>query len=173
LLRSVQSGSQFLQQSQQAIAQGIQQRHVTDEPTQFQRHLERLTGRWLPIYGMNFFTDALVMRSDGLRAVGPEFANPGDYELGVGDEVQLNLWGQVEASLSLLIDTQGHITLPKIGPFRKSRQFKKYSGLCGWSCQTAGCLSNLWSGNRDRCHPDGWRPLADRVHEKRSTNESG
>lgn len=116
LLRSVQSGSQFLQQSQQAIAQGIQQRHVTDEPTQFQRHLERLTGRWLPIYGMNFFTDALVMRSDGLRAVGPEFANPGDYELGVGDEVQLNLWGQVEASLSLLIDTQGHITLPKIGP---------------------------------------------------------
>jgi len=65
---------------------------------------------------MNFFTDALVMRSDGLRAVGPEFANPGDYELGVGDEVQLNLWGQVEASLSLLIDTQGHITLPKIGP---------------------------------------------------------
>ena len=98
------------------LQRGLAQRSAWDEPTQFQRHVERLTGRWLPIYGLSFFNDAILMRSDGLRTQGPEFANPSDYVLGVGDEIQLNVWGQVESALTLLIDTQGQVTLPKVGP---------------------------------------------------------
>lgn len=98
------------------LQRGLQQRALTDEPTQFQRHIERLTGRWLPIFGLNFFSDALLMRTDGLRVLGGDVANPTDYSLGVGDEVIVNLWGQVESSLSLLVDPQGQITLPRVGP---------------------------------------------------------
>ena len=98
------------------LQRGMSQRSTWDEPTQFQRFVERQTGRWLPIYGLQFFSDALFLRSDGLRSQGPEFANPADYVLGPGDEIQLTISGQLESSLSLLIDSQGQITLPRIGP---------------------------------------------------------
>jgi len=98
------------------LQRGLSQRATVDEPTQFQRHVERLTGRWLPIFGLNFFNEALLMRTDGLRAPALEFANPSDYVLGVGDEVIVNIWGQTESAFSLLVDPQGQITLPRVGP---------------------------------------------------------
>ncbi len=48
------------------------------------------------------------------RQEGPSLV-PDDYVLGPGDEVQLNLWGSVEANLRLRVDRAGRISIPRIG----------------------------------------------------------
>ena len=42
---------------------------------------------------------------------------PGDYVLGAGDEVQLRVWGSIDADLRLVIDRNGQVSVPKAGTF--------------------------------------------------------
>ena len=39
-----------------------------------------------------------------------------DYVLGIGDEVQVVIWGAVEADLRLVVDRSGRINVPRVGP---------------------------------------------------------
>ncbi len=48
--------------------------------------------------------------SEGPRAVGE------DYVIGIGDEVQLTLWGSIDADLRLVVDRVGRINVPRVGP---------------------------------------------------------
>ncbi|MFG6456909.1 SLBB domain-containing protein [Roseateles sp. BYS96W] len=41
---------------------------------------------------------------------------PPDYVVGLGDEIQLTLWGSVDADLRLTVDRSGRITIPRVGP---------------------------------------------------------
>ena len=41
---------------------------------------------------------------------------PPDYVIQAGDEVQVNIWGTVDADLMLMVDRAGRITLPRVGP---------------------------------------------------------
>ncbi len=41
---------------------------------------------------------------------------PADYLIGLGDEVQVTLWGSVDADLRLTVDRGGRITIPRVGP---------------------------------------------------------
>lgn len=41
---------------------------------------------------------------------------PLDYVIGIGDEVQLTLWGSVDADLRLTVDNAGRIVVPRVGP---------------------------------------------------------
>ena len=41
---------------------------------------------------------------------------PGDYTIGPGDEVKILLWGRVNANYSLVVDRNGNITIPQVGP---------------------------------------------------------
>lgn len=41
---------------------------------------------------------------------------PPDYLVGVGDEVQLVIWGSVDADLRLTVDRAGRIVIPRVGP---------------------------------------------------------
>ncbi len=43
--------------------------------------------------------------------------NP-DYRIAIGDRLQVQLWGGVEFDQSLLVDHQGNIFLPKVGPVK-------------------------------------------------------
>lgn len=43
--------------------------------------------------------------------------NP-DYRVAIGDKLQVQLWGGVEFDQSLLVDHQGNIFLPKVGPVK-------------------------------------------------------
>jgi protein involved in polysaccharide export with SLBB domain len=43
--------------------------------------------------------------------------NP-DYRIAIGDKLQVQLWGGVEFDQSLLVDHQGNIFLPKVGPVK-------------------------------------------------------
>ncbi len=48
-------------------------------------------------------------------ADGPREA-PADYLIGIGDELQITLWGSVEADLRLTVDRAGRVTIPRVGP---------------------------------------------------------
>jgi protein involved in polysaccharide export with SLBB domain len=53
--------------------------------------------------------------SGGHVGDGPREA-PTDYLIGIGDEVQVTLWGSVDADLRLTVDRSGRITIPRVGP---------------------------------------------------------
>lgn len=63
-----------------------------------------------PIFGHDFF-----QLDEGLF-VPPTFGPvPADYQLGVGDEVVVDVWGGVEFRLSRLVDRDGAVILPQVG----------------------------------------------------------
>ncbi|MDC6166180.1 SLBB domain-containing protein [Paucibacter sp. XJ19-41] len=41
---------------------------------------------------------------------------PPDYRIGVGDELQISIWGAVDADLRLTVDRGGRIVIPRVGP---------------------------------------------------------
>lgn len=61
--------------------------------------------------GVELMTEDLgTLGSDGPKQV------PSDYVLGIGDEVQLTIWGSVDADLRLTVDNAGRIIVPRVGP---------------------------------------------------------
>ncbi|MDY0744253.1 SLBB domain-containing protein [Paucibacter sp. R3-3] len=60
--------------------------------------------------GADLMLDGRDGMADGPRAVGE------DYVLGIGDEVQITLWGSVDADLRLVVDRLGRINVPRVGP---------------------------------------------------------
>ncbi|PYX45593.1 MAG: sugar transporter, partial [Acidobacteria bacterium] len=40
---------------------------------------------------------------------------PDDYIIGPGDQLQIRLWGQLEANLSITVDRSGQIFIPRVG----------------------------------------------------------
>ncbi len=78
------------------------------ETTEYQRFLQATTGRSLPLYGYELFTASSF----------PSLKNapvPADYILGPGDELDLRLWGAVDADLKLNVDRNGQINIPRVG----------------------------------------------------------
>ncbi len=66
------------------------------------------TGDGLPIFGSQLFQgDFKNLSFNGF--------NP-DYQVGVGDVIQVMFWGALENNLELTVDAQGNIFLPKVGP---------------------------------------------------------
>ncbi len=64
----------------------------------------------VPIFGHDFFS-----LDEGLF-VPPTFGPvPSDYQMGVGDEVVVDVWGGVEFRLSRLVDRDGSVILPQVG----------------------------------------------------------
>ena len=65
----------------------------------------------LEIFGHNLFSDAP-------EAFAPIKSMPvsNDYIIGPGDEIRVYMWGRLDESHSLEVDTEGVINLPKIGP---------------------------------------------------------
>lgn len=46
---------------------------------------------------------------------GPQSATA-DYLIGIGDEVQVTIWGSADADMRLTVDRSGRITIPRVGP---------------------------------------------------------
>ncbi|MEO6923519.1 MAG: SLBB domain-containing protein [Acidobacteriaceae bacterium] len=80
-------------------------------PSEFQLLVESTTGKLLPIFGANLF-----------RGVPSTFApvdnipvTP-DYTIGPGDELRIQIYGQVNDNITETVDRSGQISLPTIGP---------------------------------------------------------
>jgi protein involved in polysaccharide export with SLBB domain len=82
----------------------------SEPPTEFQRFVEATTGRRLPIYGANLF----VQRPTSFGPISQAPA-PQNMAVGVGDEIRIRIWGQVNFSANLRVSREGEIYLPKVG----------------------------------------------------------
>jgi len=80
------------------------------QKTEFQNFAEESTGQRLPLHGYNLFDGGLFTPTQNVPV-------PGDYVLGAGDEVQLRVWGSIDADLRLVIDRNGQVSIPKAGTF--------------------------------------------------------
>ena len=78
---------------------------------EFQEFVAQSAGTMLPMYGYNLFRTA----PDTFEPVTHIPVTP-DYTIGPGDELLIRLWGQIELSQNAVVDRNGMIDLPKVGP---------------------------------------------------------
>ena len=80
-----------------------------ESPSQFQIYIKQSTGKNLPIYGQSLFARPQAYQVD---AAAP---TPGDYVLGPGDEVNVQVWGGVNYDGALTVDRNGQVNIPRVG----------------------------------------------------------
>jgi protein involved in polysaccharide export with SLBB domain len=97
-----------LQNQQQSQNQGI--RLPLDSPTEFQLLVANSIGKMLPIYGVNLFRNLpSTFAPVNLVPVTP------DYVVGPGDQLIIQMWGQVTLNGRFLVDRSGSIFVPQVG----------------------------------------------------------
>jgi protein involved in polysaccharide export with SLBB domain len=97
-----------LQNQQQNQSQLI--RLPLDSPTEFQLLVANSIGKMLPIYGVNLFRNLpSTFAPVNLVPVTP------DYVVGPGDELIIQMWGQVTLNGRFLVDRSGSIFVPQVG----------------------------------------------------------
>jgi protein involved in polysaccharide export with SLBB domain len=82
----------------------------TRPETEFEQMVADSVGRALPLFGQSLFLQAPSTFSpvDWMQV-------PSDYIIGAGDELQIKIWGQVQASLRVVVDRSGQIYIPQVG----------------------------------------------------------
>jgi polysaccharide export outer membrane protein len=82
-----------------------------EPPTEFQRMVTATTGRQLQIFGASLFVGDVPSTFAPVNdiPVAP------DYVIGPGDELRLQVWGQVNQQGSFLVDRTGTISVPQLG----------------------------------------------------------
>lgn len=80
-------------------------------PNDFQKFVLQNSGHALPLFGADFF-------GQGRGAFQPPSnpSAPADYALGPGDEVLVRGWGSLDVEARAVIDRNGQIYLPRVGP---------------------------------------------------------
>jgi protein involved in polysaccharide export with SLBB domain len=79
-------------------------------PGEFERHVQRLTNS----FDVRRVGAELVLDSEN-DALDLSPTVPADYVIAPGDEVQVSIWGAVDADLRVTVDRSGRIALPRIG----------------------------------------------------------
>ncbi len=81
-----------------------------DSPTEFQLAIANSTGKMLPIYGVNLFRKPpSTFAPLNMAPVTP------DYVVGPGDELLIQVWGQVTLNSRYRVDRSGSIYIPQVG----------------------------------------------------------
>jgi protein involved in polysaccharide export with SLBB domain len=78
--------------------------------TEFEQMVADSAGRVLPLFGQSLFLHPPSTFSP-INWMGI----PSDYIIGPGDELQIEIWGQVQANLRVTVDRSGEIYIPQIG----------------------------------------------------------
>ena len=79
--------------------------------SEFEKYVAERAGRPLERFGSSL----LLNGAEGF-AVSPTATVPPDYTLNPGDELLIGVTGAVEADLQLVVDSEGRIFIPRIGP---------------------------------------------------------
>jgi protein involved in polysaccharide export with SLBB domain len=88
----------------------LQPKLPLDPPTEFQQLIANSIGKMLPIYGVNLFLNPPSTFAP-LNAVP---VTP-DYVVGPGDELLIQVWGQVTLNGRFTVDRAGSIYIPQVG----------------------------------------------------------
>ena len=83
---------------------------VVRAETEFEQMVADSVGRPLPLFGQSLFDQPL-----STFAPMEQMQVPSDYVIGPGDELQIKIWGQLEASLRTVVDRSGQIYIPQVG----------------------------------------------------------
>ncbi|MBB5342216.1 SLBB domain-containing protein [Tunturibacter empetritectus] len=90
--------------------QNLQTPLPLDSPTEFQLLVANSIGKMLPIYGVNLFRNLpSTFAPVNLVPVTP------DYVVGPGDELLIQMWGQVTLNGRFRVDRSGSIFVPQVG----------------------------------------------------------
>ena len=79
-------------------------------PTEFQQMVAASTGRMLPIFGASMFSEV----PSTFAPVDNIPVTP-DYVIGPGDELRLQIWGQINEHGNFTVDRTGSIAIPQVG----------------------------------------------------------
>ena len=117
---SVQSGSIRLRQPP-AVASVDERPSPTAEIAylagEFERFVQRQAGTTVEV---RRFGAELISGGFDNRGAETSPLVPTDYVIAPGDEILLTIWGSVDADLRLVVDRGGRISIPRVGPDRKS-----------------------------------------------------
>jgi protein involved in polysaccharide export with SLBB domain len=90
------------------------QRKKTELPlrpeTEFEQVVADTVGRTLPVFGQTLFA-----QPPSTFAATNRIQVPGDYVVGPDDELQIRIWGQINADLRVVVDRSGQIYIPRVG----------------------------------------------------------
>jgi polysaccharide export outer membrane protein len=78
--------------------------------TEFEQIVADTVGRPLRIFG-----ESLFVQAPSTFAPTDRMQVPGDYVVGPDDELQIHVWGQLNADLRVVVDRSGQIYIPHIG----------------------------------------------------------
>lgn len=81
-----------------------------EPPTEFQLLVASSVGRMLPIYGSSLFRQPPSTFAPLMNV-----PVPADYVIGPGDELYVQVWGQINMELHASVDRDGAIYIPKVG----------------------------------------------------------
>jgi polysaccharide export outer membrane protein len=115
--QSTSGNAQSLTQAQQLQQEALRNQQrilgLRKKPalTEFQQMVAATTGRTLPIFGASTFMNALPSTFSPVSDVP---VTP-DYVIGPGDELRLQVWGQVNIRGSYIVDRSGSVSLPGAG----------------------------------------------------------
>ncbi len=78
--------------------------------TEFEQMVADTVGRPLPLFGQSLFEQppSTFAPMDLLQV-------PNDYIMGPGDQLQVRIWGQIQADLRVSVDRGGQIYIPQVG----------------------------------------------------------
>lgn len=79
--------------------------------SEFEAYASQLAGAPIERLGSD-----LMLPTSTLASLEANRQVPADYVVGLGDEIQLTLWGSVDADLRLTVDRSGRIIIPRVGP---------------------------------------------------------
>ncbi len=112
-------------ESQVALAQTRAGASLPERPTEFQRLIQATTGQQIAMYGASLF--------DGVPSTFAPLENvpvTPDYVIGPGDQIRLQVYGQVNQQGSYVVDRNGEIAIPQLGsvqvagvPYANLREF--------------------------------------------------
>ncbi|MEO6276825.1 MAG: SLBB domain-containing protein [Roseateles sp.] len=80
-------------------------------PSEFEIYVSGLAG--IPIQRMG---SDLMLPTRSFASVEANRQVPPDYVVGLGDEIQLTIWGSVDADLRMTVDRAGRVVIPRVGP---------------------------------------------------------
>lgn len=80
-------------------------------PSEFETYASELAG--VPIQRLGH---DLMLPARGSSMLETNRQVPPDYVVGLGDEIQLTVWGSIEGDLRLTVDRSGRIVIPRVGP---------------------------------------------------------
>lgn len=84
------------------------------EPDDFERYVRSISGTPQDIRRLG---SEVVSLSQALAGSDPTALVPADYLIAAGDEIQVTLWGSVDADVRATVDRSGRISLPRVGSF--------------------------------------------------------